>query len=683
MSNDPRPSRTRCFLLLTCVCFVCAWFLPVQPVTAEEPALFDLSLEDLLDIEVTSVSKRPQSIHEAPAAIFVLTNEDLRRQGAGNIAEALRLVPGIHVARIDANKWAITARGDNGRFSNKLLVLIDGRSVYTPTFSGVYWEVQDLMLEDVDRIEIIRGPGSTLWGANAVNGVINIITKHAADTQGGLVSVGGGDFEQVSAGFRWGAQLDDLTYARVYGKTIGTGEFDAGEDSDPDDDWNIVRAGFRLDRHQSAREALTLQGGVYDGRINQKSTISRITPPYIESFTDRSTVSGGHLLGRLVHTYSPRSEISFQAYYDRSLRDDPGIAKRVADQIDYDLQHSFTTDGHKLVWGAGYRHINNDIQGHNETIRTGSPLAVSLFSLFLQDEIELRKEVLSLTAGSKFEHNEFTGVEIQPSLRMLWRPGNDHRIWSAVSRAVRTPSHVESDVGVLVTSIPPGTEQNPAPFPVAVVMTGSDKMQAEELVAYELGYRFTRSTFTADLALFLHEYDRLRSTKPGEPDVRYYEDPPYILQPTIFGNDAKSSDYGLELALTWQPGHWLRGQLAYSTIRNDELAEDLLAIQTPIDPEHQAFARLEVSPHSTVDLFGAVRYVDQCTAIVSTRIGGFQVPEYTGLDLGVDWRLRPNLMVSLHGYDLLEENHYEYAAESFSLPVQIPRRLFARLRWSF
>ena len=652
-------------------------------VAQDSDGILDLDIADLLEIEVTSVSKRPQAVNSAAAAVFVLTNEDLRAQGATTIADALRQVPGVHVGRIDANKWAVSVRGDNGRYNNKLLVLVDGRSVYTPTFSGVYWEIQDLMLEDVERIEIIRGPGSTMWGANAVNGVINIITKHAADTQGGLVTVRGGTPQQQSASMRWGTQFGDNAYARFYGKALGYGEFEDVAGQDAGDDWSSYRGGFRIDWQRDAEDALTLQGDAYGGSIHQTAAFPLLDAPYLTMFADEAEVSGGNLLGRLTHTFSPRSEMTFQAYYDRAVRDE-FAARQVSNQFEYDLKHSYTTDRHSVVWGAGYHHTENQILQRSDVIRTNSTQALSVFSVFAQDEIRLWRDRLALTLGSKLEHNEITGLELQPSARLMWRAHDDHRLWSAVSRAVRTPMRAEDDLELLVRTIPPETPLNPGPLPVGLVTAGNEDLESEELIAYEAGYRFSRSNLSADVAVFYHDYKKLRDNGLGEVEVRYFDDPPHLVQPTVFNNEGESGDYGLEASVAWQTGHWLRWSLAYATIRNDEDATRTSEVYRVItDPEQLFSVNVKIEPSASFYLYGAFRYVDDCVALVGSDQAGYPVPAHEAIDLGVRWQLRTDLGLSVYAFNLAEDEHVEYAAETFTQPSVTPRTVYAKINWSF
>ncbi len=650
---------------------------------SSEGSILGLSMEDLLNVEVTSVSKRPQSLQDASAAIFVITAEDLHRLGVTNIPDALRLVPGIQVGRIDSNKWAVTSRGFNGRFGNKLLVLIDGRNVYTTSFSGVYWEVQDPLLEDIDRIEIIRGPGSTLWGANAVNGVINIITKHAADTQGGLIVAGAGDVENGFTGLRWGTELSKGTYAKVYCKAFSRGEFQLPDGQDAGDDWKMLRGGFQLDSQSTSSDAWALSGDLYNGRINQQITMPLLEAPYLKISDDDARVSGGHLMGRVTKTLSPKSEVSFQVYFDRAVREE-SVARQATSTVDYDFQHQFSAARHMIVWGLGYRYINDVVSEQEAYLKSDGEKNLTLFSAFLQDEIELVEERLALTVGSKFEHNDFTGLEVQPSLRLIWKASNEHRIWAAVSRAVRTPMRAEIDFEVLTAVIPSGSQTNPGPLPVGVMITGNEDFESEDLLAYEVGYRFARSNLSVDLAAFYNDYSNLQDNKLVDVEVRYWEDPMYVAQPAVFNNSLSKGLYGAELAVAWQTNSWLRWDLAYSYLAEDKNSFDnFTANNAEKSPDHMMSLVAGLQPLAQVNVSAGLRYVDECVARGIMSLEDRSIPHYTTLDARIGWYFRPNMELSLVGQNLLEDNHREYVAESFTLPTEVPRSLYMKLQWEF
>src|SRR6266699_2484086 len=436
------------------------------------PDVTAMSMEDLMNLQVTSVSKHTQKVADAAAAIVVITQEDIRRSGATSIPEALRLAPGLEVARIDQNKWAIGSRGFNGRFDNKLLVLIDGRSVYTPLFSGVYWNVQDVMLEDVDRIEVIRGPGATLWGANAVDGVINVITKKAKATQSAVVTAGAGTEERAAGGVRYGGKLGDNTYYRAYTKYFDWGPSAYPSGMTAHDGWDALRGGFRADWTPAGANSLTLQGDTYRSRFDETLTVASLSAPYSNTFPNDGKYSGGNILGRWNHT-SEGSSMSLQMYYDNTTITDHSLFGDHQNIFDIDFQHGFHTgDSQQFVWGFGYRSIRDKNDPSFTVSLQPNQVTLNQFSTFLQDEISLVDNRLQITLGSKFERNEFTGFEIEPNARLLWNLTPNQSIWTAVSRAVRTPALTEEGLRLNSAVIPPGAPSNPTPFPAVIAVFG-------------------------------------------------------------------------------------------------------------------------------------------------------------------------------------------------------------------
>ena len=396
--------------LFSQVLFLALWFglsisLSVCTATAAEDEfefsteLIELSIEDLVKVKVTSVSKKPQKILEAPAAIFVITQEDIRRSGAVSIPEVLRMVPGLEVAKIDSNKWAVTSRGFNGRFANKLLVLIDGRTVYTPLFSGVYWDMKDTLLNDIDRIEIIRGPGAALWGANAVNGVINIITKEAKDTHGTMVIAGTGTEEQGFGAIRYGGMIGQDTHYRVYAKYFNRDGAVHVSGEDAADSWDVFRTGFRMDSAMSDKDRLTLQGDVYNGRTGETVITKSFDPTDPATFDQENDIAGANLLGRWKHSISDTSNIALQVYYDYTDRSSAILEQR-HDTFDIDFQHNFGLDqDHQIVWGLGYRFIRDDISNTFYSSWNPDNRDIDLLSAFVQDDITLVDKKVKLTLG--------------------------------------------------------------------------------------------------------------------------------------------------------------------------------------------------------------------------------------------------------------------------------------------
>src|SRR4051812_13006365 len=467
--------------------------------------LATMSLEDLSNLRVSTVSKHAERVTDAPAAVFVLTGEDIRRSGATSIPDALRMAPGVQVARLDSHNWAITSRGFNDLYADKLLVLMDGRSVYTPLFSGVYWDVQDTFMEDIDRIEVIRGPGAALWGANAVNGVINIITKSAKETQGGLLVGGYGTEEQGFGGVRFGGTIRDDAFYRVYAKYFNRDDSALPSGARNNDDWQNLRGGFRMDWEPSAQNLFTLQGDAYYAEENQ--TFLLFTPaPGEEVHPSRTYTHGANILGRWTHNFAADSELKLQSYFDYTSRHLDWF-EETRNTADVELQYRLPV-GERQNWeaGIGYRYSDSRNLKSNFTLSFFPPQrATHIFNTFVQDEISLVKDRLRLTLGSKFEHNDYTSWEIQPSARLLWTPHEKHSFWASVSRAVRTPSQADSDSRI-TSAVVPGVP------PTVVWLQGNPDFRSEILIAYELGYRVQpHPKVSLDLALFYNDYDRLRS----------------------------------------------------------------------------------------------------------------------------------------------------------------------------
>ena len=649
---------------------------------SKQDELLELSVEDLLNVEVISVSKKAKSLNDSPAAIYVISQDDIKRIGATSIPEALRLAPGLDVARIDANKWAISARGFNGRFANKLLVLIDGRSIYTRAFSGVYWENQDVMLEDVERIEVIRGPGATLWGANAVNGVINIITKHSADTQGGLLVGGGGTEEQGFGAFRYGGQINQDTTARAYVKGFKRDENSHEAGGEAGDDWDKVQGGFRMDSQLTAQDNLTIQGDAYRSEINQNTTTARVFAPYQATFNEKIDTFGGNLLMRHQHTFSSTSDYSLQASYEFYERDEDYL-KENRHVVDIDFQHRFALLGwNDLIWGGGYRYNHDDsFISSSNTINelTSTSRNDQLFSAFVQDEVTLIDDTLWFTVGSKFEHNDYSGFEVQPTARLMWQPHYQHRLWGAVSRAVRTPSRLESGIRFLASVIPPQPQQALGVSPVAIIFDGSAGYDSEQVISYELGYRTTViENVSIDVTAFYNDYSDLRSAKTAIP---VFNPLTGVLEVSnVFNNKIKAQTYGFEIASVWQMLDWWRWDANYSLLKTDFNSlgdEDTIGFST----QQRISLRSAMSPMQTIDVDLLFRYVD------SNKAAGFSgstiIDAYVSLDVRLAWRPVDGIELSLLGQNLLAGQHQEYRQETFTTSTEIDRGMYGKLTWQF
>jgi iron complex outermembrane receptor protein len=639
---------------------------------AREPDVADLDIEELGRIRITSASRRPEPASRAAAAVYVITREDIRRAGAGSLPEALRLAPGLQVARVTERDWSITSRGFAEQSPNKLLVLIDGRAVYSPLFAGVFWDVQDVPLEDVDRIEVILGPGATLWGSNAVNGVINVITRPAGDSRGGLLSARAGTSDHLRATGRWGAGLGQRASLRAYGTFVDRSPSRFSGNALGEDDWQQGQGGARLDWEPGERDRVTLQGDLYGGSGGQLATRARLTPPFSETVDDELDAGGGNVLARWSRRLGEASDLQVQGYYDRAVRKVPSSFGRIAvDIADLELQHHVMPHPrHDLIWGVGYR-LNSDTISSSFPITLIPPARTThLLTGFAQDEIALRPERWYLTLGTKLEHNDFSGVEVQPNLRLLWLPGIRHTVWSAVSRAVRIPSRLDADVRFVASVLPVTTP------PTIVRFDGNEDFDSEEAITWEGGWRAQLlPAVSADLSLYYAWYDRLRSVNLLAPVV----EGGFIVQPAEVANDARGHAYGGTLTAIWHPRPTLRLVGSYTLLRMQvELRDDAPAGSTPnvspgFNPEGQALLRGSLTLPLGLETDLALRYVGELP-------GPQRIPSYIEADARVGWVVRPGLSLGLAGHDLLHDQH----AEFFSAPQRfIQRRAELQVEWRF
>lgn len=668
-------------VILRLILLGCTLIFPLGSAIADNKDYFDMSLEELMNVQVTSASKKPQQLSDVAAAVFVISHQDIIRSGATSIPEALRMAPGLEVSRIDASKWAVSARGFNGRFANKLLVLIDGRSVYTLAFSGVYWENQDLMMEDIDHIEVIRGPGAALWGANAVNGVINIITKHSSDTKGGLLATGGGSKEQGFGSARYGAKLGEDTTGRVYFKGFNRGDFKLEDGQNAHDNFNNLQGGFRIDSSLTPKDSLTVSADAFTSEIRENLSFASLANPplYTKDLIDTTRVSGGNLRSNYSHTLSPDSSYAVQFYYDIYKRLQP-FDDETRQTVDIEFQHNFKFNPwNEIVWGASYRYMDGDHQFPMPDIFSlANPNPKNhYFSLFAKDEITLLDEELWLTLGSKFEHNDFTGFEIQPTARLLWAPNDQHRFWGAVSRAVRTPSIIDNSLSLIGQFIPqPKTPQNPFALPLAPVITGSPNFKAEDLLAFELGYRFNLAkAFSLDATLFYNDYESLRLLAPGLTTSGNGQ----INFPLIINNNGGGHTKGFETSLVWEMLDWWRWDLTYSFLDTHLKSNQFL--QETISPRHKTSIRSVMTPWHNVNLDLWLRYAGDSSFF--TINGPKIIPSYVTMDVRLAWKPVKNIEFSLIGQNLLDSNHLEAYGEAFANPTQIPRSYYGKISWEF
>ncbi len=601
-------------------------------------ALKQLSLDELMELEVTSVSKRAEKLTEVPSAIQVVTSEDIRRSGATRLPEALRLAPNLQVSQLSSYSWVIGARGFNGDFANKLLVMIDGRSVYTPLFAGVLWDAQNTLLEDVDRIEVVSGPGGSLWGANAVNGVINVSTKSARDTQGTYLTAAAGSALEASAAVRYGGRSGDKLYYRVYGQYADRDNTTLANGQPASDAWHFAQGGFRLDYYPSSASTLTFQGDLYDGVEKTAST--------------DSTVSGENLLGRWTRTLAAESVLTTQLYYDHTWRQDvPSTISDDLTTVDFDLQHSFTPGPrHHFVWGLGIRLMRDEVATSTALVGLLPPRRdLELYSGFVQDEIELVPDHLRLTVGTKLEQNDFSGFEIQPSIRLAWTPTEKQTVWAAVSRAVRTPSRFDTDYHI----------PKAPPF----VINGGPEFESEKLIAYELGYRTqVRTNLVVSLATYFNEYRDLYNVQTAA-------------FPFTIENGAEGRSWGVELSGTWQPLPWWRLRGGYNHFEKDLRSK----------PGHVAAANViaslgrdpadQVSLQSMMELRPGLQF--DVTARYVSLLADPVVPAYIAGDVRLAW-ISGCWEWSVVGQNLGDRRHPE-----FGTLQEIPRSAYAKLTWRY
>ena len=603
-----------------------------------------MSVEELMNIEVTSVSMNPEKLLDAASAIQVVTGEDIRRSGATSLPEALRNASNLEVAQIDSRQWAISSRGFNNLFADKLLVLVDGRSVYTPLYAGVYWDVQDTVLEDVDRIEVISGPGATQWGANAMNGVINVTTKSAKDTQGALVVGGTGTDLSQSETLRYGGEIAPKVYYRVYAKYFDRSDSVSPSGQKSSDAWRMGQVGFRIDSDLVATDHMTLQGDAYDGKEGQAGP-------------DSIRTNGDNLLGRWSRALGDGSDVDVQLYRDHTHRRIPGSFTQDVTTYDFDMrQHRSIGERQSVVVGLGYRLIEDSIINTPANAFLPPDVNREVFSGLLQDEIELSKDLIHLTVGTKIEHNDYTGFEIQPSARVAWTPDTSQTVWTAISRAVRTPSRIDRDL------------YSPATPPYRVA--GSNDVVSEKLISGELGYRVQfKASLGVSLSTFYNSYDDLRSLEPLTPPLAF---------PVVASNGLEGHSSGAELAADWAVSSLWRLKLGYTELRVhsepqggsiDRSTRDSIAR----DPNHQLSLRslLEVSDHWELD--ADARYV---SAIQYQRLPGYAE---AGLRLG--WRPTSVWEVSVSGENLLHDHHAEF--NNPATRREIPRSAYVKVTCTF
>lgn len=668
-------------LLLTCI--------TVSPLYAEDNVdeITSIPLESLMNIKVSSVSKKEQTMQDAAAAVFVISQDDIRRSGATSIPELLRMVPGIQVGRIDSNKWAISSRGFNGRFSNKLLVLMDGRSLYTPFFIGIYWEIQDTALEDIDRIEVIRGPGAALWGSNAVNGVINIITKPANSTKGLLVSSGGGTYEKTFTTGRYAARINKTTDLRLYAKYLERGAFVDKNGNDANDSYYMARTGFRLDSNLTSKDSLTIQGDYFSGSLSETYHLYHLPTPqnpnYSSIIPHTSDTSGGNIISSWKRQLSENESVSLKLYYDHSERS-MLVAPQNFNTLDIEFQHRLPiATVHDVIWGASYRYNRYKTTNTPTLWFDRTQVTNHQINAFIHDDISLIPDTLFLIMGSRFEQSDAAGFELQPNGRLLWKPTPHQSLWGAVSLATRAKTIGEEDIHYNYSVIQPNTGPNSTSLPLRLEIVGNKNFKSEEVIGYELGYRTeVTPTFSIDAAMFYNRYSNMRVITPttgyGEPSAN---SPSNLVQPYYLSNDMHGYSFGGELSADWNPLEWWRLQGSYSFERlimklggtsNDYINKGNAEGDTP---RHQLSIRsgVNLSRFMTLDL-----WLKGVTPLDS--IDGMTIPGYVELDARLAWNVSPNLKIILVGQNLIDDHHQEFMPEYINtIPSEVPRSMYGMI----
>jgi iron complex outermembrane receptor protein len=633
-------------------------------------ALADLPLEDLLEVQVTSVVRGQRALSDTAAAVFVITREEIRRSGATSVPEALRLAPGLEVAQINSGAWAVTSRGFNARSANKILVLLDGRTLYTPLFSGVFWDMHGTVLDDVDRIEVIRGPGASVWGANAVNGVINIITRSTQETQGSLVQAIAGNEERGFLEFRHGGSRHTGMTWRMFAQGFERDPFLRENGAEAEDDWDQVRGGFRLDWKPRPADAFMVEGELSAGSLGQSQDFTSLSMPYTETRDVEVDSKVANVLGRWIHATPSGTEHEAQLYLDAYDRDMVFLVER---RLTFDAEYRLrrrTGPRQEIIWGAGTRvsrdSIDNSFTASFDPDRRTAPL----YSAFVEDLVQSGDGRWQFTFGTKLEHNDYTGFEVQPTARVLRRLGKRGSAWGAVSRAVRTPSRAEEDVRFNVSAFDPGGGL----FVVSVF--GNRDIEAEALIAYEAGFR-TQATdrLSLDVALFYNDYRDLVTGETGTP----FPEGSHTVQPIRFDNLAEGHSYGVEIAATWRPvARWrLSGWYSYFhlTIRPDPSSTDA-ETEEGVSPKHQAHLLSSLDLGARLSLDAMLRFVDELPAL--------GVPHYLRADLRLTWRPRPGLEIGAGVQNLQDRSHPEFIQDTdFADGSLIERAWDARLRWRF
>jgi iron complex outermembrane recepter protein len=644
--------------------------------------LTKISIENLMNMEVISVSKKEQKLSRVAAAIFVITQEDIRRSGAINIPDLLRIVPGLEVAEINGSTWAIGSRGFNQQFSNKLLVMVDGRTVYSPYFSGVIWDTVDLPLFDIERIEVIRGPGGSVWGANAVTGVINILTKKASETKGALVEVGAGNIEQGFGIAQFGGTLGKQTDFRVYTKYFNQDHMLDLNGQNGEDGWHRFRSGFRTDTHLSTKDSLMVEGDVSVGREGEYGfVLPAVTSPGFVAVAEQINLANGSLQTVWTHNYSENSNSSLQFSFAQNRRDDP-LNPEFRNTYDLDYRHQFAWGSRQeFVWGLGYRYTTDQIGGSFTVAMNPSSRVLQLFDSFVQDEVAIVPRRLYLTLGTKLEHNDYTGFELMPSIRASWSLTDSHTLWAAVSRALRAPSRNDTNLVLNIGDIsPPGSP------PVLLRLLGNPDFKDERLISCEAGFRtMIHKRFSIDLAVYFDDWHNLQTTEPSGTFLELAPLPAHQVQIVKYENLMHGENHGIEISANFKlTERWsLVASFApeKAHMHTDPSSADT---QTALfvhgaTPNWPGQLRSHLDLHHGLTWDASAYFLDALDN--QGPFSNVSIPSYTRLDTGLTWN-RERFSLGIVGQNLWKDHHVEFEDVNGSIQSgQIKRGAFIKLTW--
>jgi iron complex outermembrane recepter protein len=638
-----------------------------------------MPLEDLMDIEVTSVSKKEQKLTQTAAAVYVISQEDIRRSGATTIPEVLRMVPGLEVARISGNKWAVTARGFNGRYSNKLLVLVDNRPIYDPSFSGTLWEFQDVLMEDIDRIEIIRGPGAAMWGANAVNGVIHIITRQAGTEKGGFVSAGGGDEERAFETARWEGEAGKSLGYRLY---LKSSDRDQGLATLPDGNagdlpWKQIHGGGRADWQVDSKDSLTMQAEGSASELSELIHFGDTQFGFGPMQRMDTSYDSGDVSVQWKRKPSDTSDMRLQFFYEQHEYDQSIAIKEGFQVADLDFQYrTALSPRHELMWGGGFRYSVNNQKNFGVYAFLPPNRSDPLYTGFIQDEISIRPEKLVVTLGTKIEHNNYTGVEVQPGARLSWTPRPHQEFWTSVARAVSPPSRVQVDM-----QVDTGSAVEPDGMPIEYRLVGNPQVGSEKMIAYEGGYRLHYKGFSLDFAGFSNAYRDLRTLQLMPGVVEGSPLLPEVVVPIMYMPAEHGFTYGSEISGQWQvSGRWRVSGSA--TLLLMDLHEDLTGVPMTPRPLDGSSPSRQFQVHSYFDL---TRKIEFDTSLYQVgQIASLQIPAYVRVDARLGWKVTRSLELSAASQNLFNHPHVEFAAEDPTVPtMKIGRSAYVKITWRF